>query len=129
MSNLTIGNASSASFSGSSYYVGALAEYPISNHWSVQGELLYSPVRGSEEVRYQSPLVHRLKKTTFQLNHLMIPLAAKYQVLNHLSLAGGFNLGVILSAKADVYTENDAAKDTKSLNLSKNFNTFNFPPL
>ncbi len=57
------------------------------------------------------------------MNNLLVPVSAKYYALNNLALSGGFNLGVILSAKVKENSETNISgsveKRTIQLTLKK----------
>ena len=89
-----------------SFHLGGMMEFPISDVFSLQPELLFS-LQGA--------------KTTggnVNLTYLNIPAMAKYYVVENLSLEGGVLIGLLLSAKQEAGTQSvDISQTVSSLDL------------
>ena len=91
------------SFKGkTSFHVGGVAEIPVSDDFAVQPELIYSE-QGSdyEEESFEG---------TVSVNYLNIPVMAKFQVAEGLSVEAGPQIGFLLSAK-DEYTYSGGSEE------------------
>lgn len=113
--------------SKSFFYIGALAEKPLSPKMGLQAELLYSQVGG----KYTYPLIQLIGNeivnagnatTDFQLNQLQVPISLKYYFIPNFSASAGLNFGFSLSKKiksempySESYTED--SDFAKTLNL------------
>ncbi|WP_379964935.1 porin family protein [Epilithonimonas sp. UC225_85] len=129
-------NVSVSSDSKTSFYVGGLAEYKITDKFALQGELLYSPLGGKETEEENGSLMgydYSYKyESDYKIGTLLVPISAKYYVTNGLAVGAGFNLGFILSAK-NKYSETavvdgDIESYSEEEDIKKEVNTFNFSP-
>ncbi len=104
-----------------SFHVGGVVEFPITEKFSIQPEILYSPQGFIDKGKDNSFNF----KSVFKLDYLNIPIMAKYYVTKGLSIEGGPQIGFLLSAKADVKQTNLATgkTETKSLNIKKELST------
>ena len=75
------------------FHVGAVAEFPISEKFSVQPELLYS-AQGDKGAFDGMDI-------KFKMDYLNLPVMAKYYAAQGLSLEAGPQIGFLLSAKAE----------------------------
>lgn len=75
------------------FHVGGVVEFPISEKFSVQPELLYSAQ--GDKGNFDGMDVE------FNLDYLNVPVVAKYYVSEGFSLEAGPQLGFLLSAKAE----------------------------
>lgn len=76
-----------------SFHVGAVAEFPLIDQFSIQPELLYSS-QGDKISAEGMDVV-------FKMDYLTVPVMAKYYVSEGFSLEAGPQLGFLLSAKVD----------------------------
>src|SRR5690606_25684811 len=82
----------------STYYVGGLVEHKLNNKFALQGEILYSLLGGWYSMsRYSSEFLYNYE-ADIKLATLQVPLMAKFYFTENIALAGGVNLGFILSA-------------------------------
>lgn len=118
------------------FYVGAMAEYKISDKFGLQGEVLYSPLGAKEKIDgVNAGVVFVGEQTKVNFGTLLVPISAKYFITEGLSVAAGANFGVILTATKktvvgsdffDIETEaengddngGDISKDIKKLNIA-----------
>lgn len=128
LSNMKISDTSldSKSF----FYIGALAEKPLSSKLGLQAELLYSQIGG----QYTYPLIQLVGNeivnmgnitTDFQFNQLQVPISVKYYFIPNFSASAGLNFGFNLSKKAKSsapYSESY----TEDLDFAKTLNLFPF---
>lgn len=115
------------------FYVGAMAEYKISDKFGLQGEVLYSPLGGKEKIGGSESGVYFDEQSKITFGTILVPVSAKYFITEGFSVAAGVNVGIILTAKQktvigtnlpiDVEIEGgegevDIKKDVKKLNLA-----------
>jgi len=88
-----------------SFHVGAVAEFKISDKFSFQPELMYSAQGAKEEYKetytilgttYTDDVTAKIK-----LDYINIPLMAKFYVAEGFSLEAGPQVGFLLSAKSE----------------------------
>ena len=97
-----------------SFHIGGVAEFAISEKFSFQPELLYSAQGAKvEEDGY---------KVTLKMDYLNIPLMAKYYVTEGLSFEVGPQVGFLLSAK--VKEEYDG--DSETVDIKDSMNSVDF---
>jgi len=72
------------------FHLGVMAEFKISDKFSLQPELIYSGQGADTNIDSEG---------TIELNYLNIPLIAKYYVAERLSLEAGPQIGFLLSSK------------------------------
>lgn len=89
-----------------SFHLGGMAEFPLSEKLSVQPELLFS----SQGAKYPD-------EGSLILNYLNVPIMGKYYVMDELSLEAGPQFGYLLSAKAkyDESNGNDPLPNTEGV--------------
>lgn len=76
-----------------SFHVGTVVEFPISEKFSIQPELLYS--EQGDKGTFDG------MEIKFKLDYLNLPLMAKYYVADRFSLEAGPQIGFLLSAEAE----------------------------
>ncbi len=81
------------------FTAGAFGEYVINDYFGVQGELLYSQMGYKNEAGDI--------KNTFKSDYIVLPILAKFYVLEGLSVEVGPQFGYMISAK-DKQGDNDA---------------------
>ena len=115
----------------SSFYLGALAEQPLNDKFSLQGELLYSIIGGTYKTTSTmvSPAVGTVEVNVddkISYGALQIPLLGKYNVSENFVLTAGINFGLIVSAK---YKTKDLNGLEVENNIKKDVNTLDISPL
>lgn len=90
--------------SKSSFYVGIVAEQPISSKVSVQAEVLYTQLGGKEYYPwYQFTGIDVVEmgnlEVDYKLTQIQIPVSAKYYFIPKLSASIGMNFGINASKK------------------------------
>lgn len=90
------------------FYVGILAEKPISSQFSVQAEVLYTQLGGKElypgaKLINNDVVAVNDMKTEFKIDQIQIPISAKYYFIPKFSASVGMNFGFNISShiKAD----------------------------
>jgi len=78
--------------SRTSFHIGGLVEFPLSEKFSLQPELMYSSEGFDQWIIF-------LPSTEVELEYIRVPILAKYYIIKGLSLEAGPNLGFLLSAK------------------------------
>jgi opacity protein-like surface antigen len=111
VSNLT-GDSNTSSKIG--YQVGAFAEFKISEKFAVQPEVVYSNLGTKYDFLGA--------EVTENLNYIVVPIMAKYFVMEALSLEVGPQAGFLMSAKAKADGDSVDVKDLyKSIDFGLNF--------
>jgi hypothetical protein len=90
---------------------GGLAEIGLTDHWSVQPELLYA-VKGSKQI-FSSPGSDQVLQQ--QLRYLDVPLLTKFKT-HHVFVEAGPQAGLLLSA-VETYEQGASASDTDNKGL------------
>lgn len=108
-----------------SFHVGGLVEFELSEKFSIQPELIYS----SQGAKYAE--LEKGDKDNILLDYLNIPVMGKYYVVEGLSIEVGPQLGILLSAKnkyeysydgEEIESGNDDIKeDINSIDFGVNF--------
>lgn len=117
----------------STFYIGALVEHKVSNKFALQGEILYSPLYGRYSMSgFFSEFFYNYE-TDIKLETLQIPLMAKFYFSEHIALAGGVNLGFILSADEEWTAKYLTVTDEMSISsgsddMSDELGSVNFAP-
>lgn len=96
------------------FHVGAVSEFPISEKFSIQPELLYS-AQGAEDTADGMTVKAKL-------NYLNIPVMGKYYFTDAFSLEVGPQIGFLLKAEVEVDNVSVDAKDLfKNTDFGLNF--------
>ncbi|MCJ8153120.1 PorT family protein [Chryseobacterium sp. SSA4.19] len=113
--------------SKSYFYVGIVAEQPVSTKISVQAEALYTQLGGKQNFPVvdftDSGVIERGNiKFDYQLTQIQVPISFKYYFIPNLSASVGMNLGFNLSEKVKTKEVVNGATsrnydNIKSLNL------------
>jgi hypothetical protein len=93
-----------------SIHAGFVTEFIISDHFSVQPELLYSGQGFSK----QEPDDFSREK----LDYLLLPVLAKYYVAKNLSIETGPQVGYLLSAKSRTNDSNESIDELSKVDFS-----------
>ncbi len=95
--------------SRTSLHFGVIANFTMSDTFSVQPELLYS-AQGA-----------KADDDMLKMNYLNLPIMLKYHVIEGLSLEIGPQLGYLLSAETEIDDEGDVKDDFRELDFGLNF--------
>jgi len=94
------------------FHVGMLVEMKVSTNLAIQPELLYSS-KGATDKEYDESL---------KVNYIYLPVMVKYFLNDGLSIQGGPQIGVLMSAVSEVDGGNEDFKDDlKKTDLGLNF--------
>ena len=89
--------------SRTSIHFGLTAEFPVSDTFSVQPELLFSSLGAKSDESYSYfdgfDDLEESYETTSKLNYLLIPVMAKFYLSDAFSLEAGPQIGFLMSAK------------------------------
>ena len=116
------------------FHVGAVAEFSLSEKFSLQPELLYSTQGAKfEETAFEQGVTAR-GEATVKLDYILLPVMAKYYIAEGLSIEAGPQLGVLVSAETElelsgsadgqtvsITEENDISDEISSIDLGVNF--------
>lgn len=113
--------------SKSYFYVGIVAEQPVSSKVSIQAEALYTQLGGKQNFPVvdftDSGVIERGSILfDYQLTQIQIPISVKYYIIPDLSASAGMNFGFNISEKVKTEQMVNGAtsrnyEDIKSLNL------------
>lgn len=96
----------------SGFHAGVLAEFGLSEKFSVQPELLYSTEGASSSYDFEESGFTVSSSEELKLGYLNLPIMAKYFVIPALSIQAGPQLGYLLSAESDYeYSTSMAGED------------------
>ncbi|MEL4307820.1 porin family protein [Joostella sp. CR20] len=110
--------------SRTSIHFGAVAEFPISEKFSIQPEIMYSAqgAKGEEDASDYSDLLSGDIDLVAKFNNLNIPLMAKYYVADGFSIQAGPQIGFLLKAESEAETGDFSASE----DIKDNFKTLDF---
>lgn len=80
------------------FHIGGFVEIPLTDKFSVQPELLYS-AQGAKIDESEDGFSFEAK---YKMDYINIPIMAKYYIIEGLSVEAGPQVGVLVSAKAEV---------------------------
>lgn len=94
------------------FHVGGVAEMTLSEKFALQAELLYSQKGNKYDVKIGDAAQSVLEK----LDYITLPIMAKYYIANGLNVHLGPVLGILVSAKKEIYevSETDIKDQLKS---------------
>ena len=104
--------------SRTSFQFGAIAEFPLSEKFSLQPELLYSGQGGISEQSVFVEGVNVNTETTLKLDYLSLPVFAKYYIVDNLSFEAGPQVAFLLDAEADLEASDGNNNVSDSVDLS-----------
>ena len=107
-----------------SFNVGVIAEFEISDEFYFQPELLYSG-QGAK-YKFEESTANYLMEGTLKLDYLNIPLMAKYYLAEGFSLEAGPQIGFLLSANDDWEENDDGVKDSGEDDIKEDFKSVDF---
>lgn len=112
-SNITTSDDLDAPNSRTSFYAGLVAELPLQERFSLQGEVFYS----SQGYERTIPLLGN-DKIDFKLkaDYIQVPILAKFYVVKGLSIAVGPQFGFKVNEKIDYGTSGNGAVNPVDLN-------------
>jgi len=87
-------------------HVGVVAEMKLSDNFSVQPELLYS----MQGATYSESFDDVPGEITDKLDFILLPVMAKYYIIDGLSLEVGPQFGILLSAKSEAEAGGETAE-------------------
>lgn len=79
------------------FHIGALAEFELSESFSIQPELLYNSVGSKTKDSFGG----MSEESTTKLDYLSIPIMAKYYFIEGFAVEAGPQIGILMSAKED----------------------------
>lgn len=116
--------------SRTSFFIGGMAEFKLSDKFAIQPELLYSMQGATIKDENHTSIAGVSSGYVISLDYLNIPVMAKYFVIDNLALEAGPQVGFLMSAKHKLEAsvagvsasaeENDIKKDTKSIDFGLN---------
>ncbi len=111
-----------------SFHAGITSEFFITDKFSVQPELVYSNQGASSEAFTESPFLFTFdSQSDFKLSYLNIPILSKFYITKNLSIEGGPQFGLLLSAKEEVllnvHRENNIRTFERENDVKERFKT------
>jgi hypothetical protein len=83
------------------FHAGAVAEFKLSETFSIQPELMYSQMGAKYEYIDYDGISEAKIESTAKYDYLSLPILAKYYVIEGLSIEAGPQVGFLLSAKQE----------------------------
>lgn len=116
------------------FHIGALVEFPVSDAFYIQPEILYNSVGSKYEESYSEDFmgveISVSEKSIVKLDYISIPIMAKYYFTEGFSLEAGPQIGFLMSAKEDFeFTETamgQTASESESLDVKKHYKGIDF---
>ena len=108
------------------FHAGVVAEFKLSENFSVQPELLYSQMGAKTEDSQTILGVNYRSEATSKFDYISLPILAKYYVIEGLSIEAGPQVGFLVSAKNEsidtvggtsTTTSGDVKDSTKSIDF------------
>ena len=81
------------------FHIGGFAEFKLTDKFSIQPELLYSTQGAKTEFSYVDDMGYTYEDENLKFDYLVLPIMAKYYVIQNLSVEAGPQIGFLLSAK------------------------------
>jgi len=107
-----------------SFFIGAVVEFEISDKFSFQPELLYSG-QGAKS-SYSSESGDVSEESVVKLDYLNIPLMAKYYVSEGFSIEAGPQVGFLLSAKNEYEYTFDGDTESETEDIKEEVSSIDF---
>lgn len=115
-----------------SFYVGGLVEHKFNDKIAVQAELLYSMLGAKENISGEEGGMYFGEQSKITMGTILLPISAKYYIVDRFSVSAGASFGYIISAKQKTVIgtnlpvdleiegggEQDIKNDLKSLNIA-----------
>jgi hypothetical protein len=116
--------------SKSYFYIGIVAEQPISSKFGLQAELLYTQLGGKDAYPWYELVGNEVVSMgnmnfNYKFNQIQVPISVKYYIVPELSASVGMNLGFNISSKVKMNTVFDDA-ETHNYESLKTLNLFPF---
>ena len=83
------------------FHAGIVAEFKLSENFSVQPELLYSQMGAKSESSESFAGVTYRSEVTAKYDYISLPILAKYYIIEGLSIEAGPQVGLLVSAKGE----------------------------
>lgn len=112
--------------SKSYFYVGIVAEQPLSSKFGLQAEVLYTQLGGKDSYPGEQLVGNEIVNTgdmkfDYKLNQIQVPISVKYYFIPDLSASAGMNFGFNISSKTKTDTlfgeVSSNSTNVKALNL------------
>lgn len=117
-SGLGKGNDDENYTSKTGFHLGGVLEFPFTEKFSLQTELLYSSEGAKAEFSRIDPWMAN-GEYDINLHYLRLPMLGKYYVFKNLSLEGGLNFGMLMEAKVSGFPHGPRGPNRK--NVRKNY--------
>lgn len=113
-SGLGKGNDDENYTSKTGFHLGGVLEFPFTEKFSLQTELLYSSEGAKAEFSRIDPWMAN-GEYDINLHYLRLPMIGKYYVFKNLSLEGGMNLGVLMEAKVSGFPQGPTGPNRQNI--------------
>ncbi|WP_417355641.1 porin family protein [Flavobacterium sp.] len=107
------GGDAETSGSRTGFHVGAVAEFKLTEQFSIQPELLYS----MQGAKFETVIDFAVIEQDMKLDYLNVPIMAKYYLFEGFSIQAGPQVGFLMSAKAE---DEDVKDSFKSIDFALN---------
>lgn len=100
--------------SRTAFHIGALVEFPISDAFYIQPEILYNSVGSKVNFSESFMGMDFSVENTTKLDYISIPIMAKYYIMEGLAIEAGPQVGFLMSAKNDFSSSSTMMGQTES---------------
>ena len=104
------------------FHFGAIVEIPITEKFSVQPEILYSQ-QGLETKTLLGDIVDGLD-LKLKLDYITVPVLAKYNLINGLSIEAGPQFGFLAKAESETDLVGGSVEGSRTDDVSDQFSSF-----
>ncbi|WP_274476178.1 porin family protein [Mangrovimonas aestuarii] len=108
------------------FHVGGVAEIKFNDKFSLQPELLYSAQGAKSESSYEDFGMTVKEETKLNLDYLNVPIMGKYYLMEGFSVEAGPQIGMLLSAKADIEASAGGESVSEEYDLKDEMSTIDF---
>lgn len=121
----TKGNTAFADISSrTAFHLGALAEIPFGESFSLQPEILYNSIGAKASFAEEINDVDYREEWHIKFGYLSVPIMAKYYLIEGFAIEAGPQISLLLSAKGDY--KNNITGSIKDLNLKDFYKKIDF---
>jgi opacity protein-like surface antigen len=122
----TFGGDANNAESRTGFHAGAVAEFKLSENFSIQPELLYSQMGSKTNESVNEFGVNFREEVSNKYDYISLPILAKYYIIKGLSIEAGPQIGFLVSAKGEldrtvngesISTSADVKDSTKSIDF------------
>lgn len=108
------------------FHVGAVAEFKLTDNFSIQPELLYSAQGAKTEYSESAFGMTVTAEEDMKINYLTLPVMAKYYVIEGLSIQAGPQISYLLSAEYDYEVSGGGMSESGTEDIKDDLKSIDF---